>query len=139
MQKVSIDNYSKELKRAGLKMTYPRQRIFKVFQKNRNPLSAQEVASRVIDIHFVTVYRNLDSLSDAGILVKLPHGFKYKYELSDKFLPHHHHAVCLKCGATFNLKSQHIEYSIQEASELAGIRPISHHVEVSGFCKKCDN
>lgn len=137
MQKISLDKYSEELRNSGLKLTYPRQRIFQVFQKSKNPLSAQEVASRLIDIHFVTVYRNLDTLAEANILVKIPHGFKYRYELSDKFLPHHHHAVCSKCGKSFKLNSHHIEFLIDEAALVAGVKPQSHHIEVIGICTSC--
>lgn len=139
MQKITLQQYSTELQGAGLKLTYPRQRIFQVFQKTKKPLSAQEVASKLLDIHFVTVYRNLDSLSEAGILVKIPHGFKFRYELSDKFLPHHHHATCQKCGKSFKLNSQHIEFLIDEAAQVAGIKPLSHHIEVYGLCQKCQS
>jgi Fe2+ or Zn2+ uptake regulation protein len=139
MQNITIDKFNQELQNAGLKLTYPRKRIFQVFQKTKKPLSASELASKLIDIHFVTVYRNLDSLSEAGIITKLPHGFKFRYELSDKFLPHHHHATCQKCGASFKLNSTQIEYLVDEAALLAGIKPLSHHIEVMGLCNKCDN
>ena len=137
MQKITLQDYSKELKNAGLKLTYPRQRIFSLFQKSTKPLSAQEVAVQLLDIHYVSVYRNLDALSNAGILVKIPHGFKYRYELSDKFLPHHHHAVCQICNASFKLKSQRIEFLIEEASVVAGVQPLYHHIEVRGVCLSC--
>jgi Fe2+ or Zn2+ uptake regulation protein len=137
MQKITLQDYSNELKNAGLKLTYPRQRIFSLFQKTTKPLSAQEVSLLLLDIHFVSVYRNLETLSKVGILVKLPYGFKYRYELSDKFLPHHHHATCQSCSASFKLNSQKIEFLIEEASIVAGVYPVSHHIEVIGICLNC--
>lgn len=126
-----------ELKKSKLKLTYPRQRIFSVFLKTNSPLSIQELSAKLLDIHYTTVYRNAESLSRAGILNKIPHGFKFRYELSEKFMPHHHHATCEICGKSSKINSQHIEYLLDEASTVAGIKPTYHHIEVVGVCLDC--
>lgn len=47
----------------------------------------------------VSIYRSIDLFEKLGIVHRIYVGWKYKIELSDQFMAHHHHLSCLGCSA----------------------------------------
>lgn len=131
-----------QFRKKGYKITPQRQEILKAFlEGDGQPLSAEEVHRKVIEkypnIGLDTVYRNLGVLSDLEIITKLDFlEGRSRYELN--MGKHHHHLVCLNCGATEIIdfcpfKSLNLEEIEAEKNFLIK----KHSFEIFGFCQLC--
>lgn len=86
----------------------------------------------------VSLYRNLELFEKLGIVHRIYIGWKYKLELSDQFVSHHHHLSCLKCGSVIDIEDEkHIEEFITQISSKFGFTPRRHQFEIDGYCKNC--
>lgn len=132
-----------QFQKNGYKITPQRQEILKVFTENGNnqPLSAEDVHRKVVErypnIGVDTVYRNINVLLELEIISKLDfREGKSRYELNSG--KHHHHLICLGCGATepFDFcpfKSLNLEKIEKEKKFIIK----KHSFEVFGFCELC--
>lgn len=127
----------RRLRAAGLSLTGPRAEVFRILRASAGPVSIQEVIEAVDGIHFVSVYRSIDALIKAGVTIRIPIGFKNKYELSEDFKPHHHHAVCERCGGTWSVEDERAEALMRQLAAQAGLTPTRHHFELYGVCADC--
>lgn len=86
----------------------------------------------------VTVYRNIELFEKLGIVNRIYYGWKYKIELSDQFISHHHHISCIGCGKVVDIQDEkHIdEFIVSEAKRL-GFKPVRHQFEIEGLCETC--
>lgn len=86
----------------------------------------------------VSVYRNLELFEKLGLVHRMYVGWKYKFELSDEFLAHHHHLSCLDCGQVIDIEDeQHIDEFIQTVAATFHFLPRRHQFEVDGYCQEC--
>ena len=108
-----------------------------VLSESPHPLAIQEIASRTTDVHFVSVYRSIDALLKAGLIKQVPQGFKNRFELSDTFKPHHHHATCEFCGSSWEINSVELESLMKKLTIEVGLVPTKHHFEIDGVCANC--
>ena len=130
---------TKNLRRAGLKITHPRKRIFEVLeQKSTKHMTADDIHRALLvsgeDIGLATVYRVLHQFETAGLVVK--HNFEggqAYYELDSG--QHHDHMVCVETGKVIEFVSEEIEaiqekiaaargYTIEDHSLVLYVRPI---------------
>lgn len=136
-----MKNLEKRLKAKGYKITNQRRAILEVFtDTEKHLLTALEVFEAVglkdSQMNFSTVYRNLEVLTDAGIIKRynLDNGVNY-YELD--IHGHHHHLICLTCGEAktiFHCPIEAIKSSIEEETDFT---PVEHKLEIYGYCKEC--
>jgi len=129
---------TRNLRRAGLKITHPRKRIFEVLeQKGKKHMTADELYRTLLDagedIGLATVYRVLHQFESAGLVVK--HNFESgqaSYELDSGV--HHDHMVCVETGKVIEFVSEEIEalqekiaakhgYIIEDHSLVIYVRP----------------
>jgi Fe2+ or Zn2+ uptake regulation protein len=82
---------SRELRKAGLKVTHPRMRVLEILEASRSHLTAEDIYKRLLgheqDIGLATVYRVLTQFEAAGLVTK--HNFEggqAVYELADHSL-----------------------------------------------------
>ncbi len=103
------------------------------------PQSINEILAKAGDrVDRVSVYRNIELFEKLGIVHRIYIGWKYKLELSDQFIAHHHHLVCLGCGKVIDIEDEkHIDEFIQTVAAKVGFQPRSHQFEVDGYCKEC--
>lgn len=85
-----------ELHNAGFRATPARLSILRVVERAKNPLAARDIARKVPDINEVTVYRTLESFTEAALLRAGEHNRVMRYSYAAR--PHHHHMVCEDCG-----------------------------------------
>ena len=130
---------TKNLRRAGLKITHPRKRIFEVLEhKTTKHMTADDIHRALLnsgeDIGLATVYRVLHQFETAGLVVK--HNFEggqAYYELDSG--QHHDHMVCVETGKVIEFVSEEIEaiqekiaaargYTIEDHSLVLYVRPI---------------
>ena len=85
-----------------------------------------------------SVYRNVALFEQLGIVHRIYIGWKYKLELSDDFLAHHHHLSCLRCGKVIDIHDDAlVEQFIADVTKRFGFRPRRHQLEVDGICAAC--
>ena len=80
-----------------------------------------------------TVYRNLNLLSDDGIIFKLP----LPVERFDGFTNPHPHLICSGCGSVHDLKIDYDSGLDQLASESCGYQIQRHESFFFGLCPGC--
>lgn len=108
-----MEQETRELRRAGLKVTHPRMRILQIFEEDGvRHLSAEDIYRKLIgyqeDIGLATVYRVLTQFEAAGIVVK--HNFEggqAVYELDRG--KHHDHMIDVDSGKVIEFVSEDIE------------------------------
>lgn len=136
-QKTTEAKFRERIKESGMRMSDAKLLIFKLLLVVEGPVSAQEIVQKVPNVHYVSIYRSLDVLRKAGVVVQVPQRFKNLFELSDLFRPHHHHATCKVCGTTKEVHDDRIESLMNKLTKEAGLEPTEHHFELYGVCKSC--
>ena len=95
-----------------------------------------ELRKRGDSIGLTTVYRTLQSLSEAGELDALRNaeGETAYRRCSDG---HHHHLVCRSCGRTVEVSGPAVERWANAVAAEHGYREVSHDLEIFGTCSSC--
>lgn len=122
----------------GYRFTKAREATFRLLV-SPEPQSIREILKRAEGtIDRVSIYRNLGLFERLGIAHRIYMGWKYKLELSDEFIAHHHHLSCLDCGKVIDIDDErYIDEFINKVSAKVGFQPRRHQFEVDGHCEKC--
>ncbi|MFA7000867.1 MAG: Fur family transcriptional regulator [Candidatus Omnitrophota bacterium] len=134
------DEIRNSFREGSLRWTGPRRAVTELFIKCAGHLSAADVYRKLAasGVDKASVYRNLEVLRRRGVLVLSGTSERERrYELSERFRPHHHHLVCQSCGDV-------------EEIEGCGLRPLearilrkkkfkveAHELKFLGVCRKC--
>ena len=132
-----MESYHQALQAHKLRATVPRQRVFDALAGVSTPLSMADLIKRCSTVDRVTLYRTLTAFLQAGIVRIVPVGWKRMYELTESFVPHHHHMICTQCGAVIDIMSSELEEYIADVSGRAGFMESSHMIEIRGRCQSC--
>lgn len=127
----------KQLRQHGYKLTQPRRLISQVLQANQHRLlsveAIYEALGRAIDLS--TVYRNIEIFDDCGLIHKVQSDDKAMYKLICQ-ADHHHHLICLDCGATTVIDYCPLP-QLHEIAEAHQFSVSGHTLEVFGRCQAC--
>lgn len=95
-----------------------------------------ELRKRGDGIGLTTVYRTLQSLSEAGEIdvLRTDSGEAIYRRCSTH---HHHHLVCRHCGRTVEVEGPAVERWAEKIASGHGFSDISHTVEIVGACAEC--
>ncbi|HBS58532.1 MAG TPA: transcriptional repressor [Firmicutes bacterium] len=135
------DSLINKLRERGLKVTPQRRAILEALRNLDQSATALEVWDQVRrsfpDMSLDTVYRNLNMLTDIGMIgiVNLRGGEASRFEMERG--RHHHHLICLKCGDTVCLEFCPIDEHDVAAAERHGYKVVGHAVELYGYCPGC--
>lgn len=137
------DVESKDLRKAGLKVTLPRMKILEMLERSENRhLSAEDVYKALLeageDIGLATVYRVLTQFESAG-LVQRHHfeGGQSVFELDEG--GHHDHLVCLQCGCIEEFMDRVIEDRQLKVANKMGFKVTDHSLILYGLCPDCQH
>jgi Fe2+ or Zn2+ uptake regulation protein len=131
------DNFIRILKSHRLSITKQRQLLFNLLQ-DQDPLSMKELTRLVgTAIDRASVYRIIASFEATGIVRRITIGWKYKIELSEAFIAHHHHLTCVGCQRIIPINQEKLESFIAELASLNNFYPVQHQVEIQGYCQHC--
>lgn len=104
-----------------------------------NHPTADDVYSYVINQHpnisKGTVYRNLNSLSEDGLLLKIS-----VPDAADRFdhnTQMHYHIKCMNCGKFDDVFIEYMSDIDDKTSKLTGYKILSHDIVFKGFCPEC--
>lgn len=134
----------RRLAECDTRLTRGRLRLIRQLAQSDGPRSAAELHADIgNEVPQSSLYRSLAVLEETGVVT--PHYSSRgiaRYELAEWLKGHHHHLVCIQCGAVEDLTlSESMEASIQELVDeigsIAAFRPHNHALEVEGLCRKC--
>ena len=122
-------------------MNYSKQRELVLQTVLENPIHPtadgvyQQVRQQNPRISLGTVYRNLNFLSEMGMLrkISMPVG-------SDRFdgrLDEHYHMACTCCGRVFDVECGALEELDHQLLETQGFQVQKRHLLLTGLCKDC--
>jgi Fur family ferric uptake transcriptional regulator len=133
-----IDSFRQIITSNGYRLTSARESTFRLLI-SPEPQSIRELLAKANgQIDRVSVYRSLELFEKLGIVHRIYVGWKYKLELSDEFVAHHHHLSCLSCGDVIDIEDEkHIDDFIREVAHKFGFVPRRHQFEIDGYCKQC--
>lgn len=122
-----------------LRMTNQREIILRELKKSKRHLSADELYDIVKKfmprISLATVYRNLEILSETGVIRKLEISGRQKrfdFDVSD-----HDHIFCALCHKVDNLNIERKNVDSEHLGVDAGYAITGYRVEVIGICPEC--
>jgi len=95
----------------------------------------QRVRLRIPNISLGTVYRNLEILSQAGLIRKLYIGSGQKRY--DRVLHKHYHVRCVQCGRISDLPAGPFGDLEAAAGEISSFDILGHELEFEGLCGQC--
>ena len=136
----ALEDFRRRCKERGLAFTFQRQAIYEaVIDSREHPtpeLIYERVRRRIPSISLGTVYKNVKTFLDSGVLkeVTLHHG---TLRLEANMTPHHH-VVCSSCRAIHDIDQAAVEplqYSTRGVPR--GFSIESYRVEFVGLCKTC--
>ncbi|MGV1100205.1 Fur family transcriptional regulator [Thiovibrio sp. JS02] len=97
----------------------------------------QMVRKRLPKISLGTVYRNLEIMSDCGIIQKLDIGGTQKR--FDGNASTHYHVRCSQCGRVDDLNIPP-DFNVEKtASKLTRFKILRHRLEFTGLCPDCQS
>lgn len=126
---------------AGLRVTDHRLSVLMYLSKVRNPVTVYELVDALRkkdNIDQATVYRNLSSLHEAGLLRRLDfnHGHAH-YELETGRASHQ--LVCGKCETIEKIEGISIDDVVKKMLKKSKKfkQTTTHSIEIYGLCKTC--
>jgi Fur family transcriptional regulator, ferric uptake regulator len=128
------------LRSHGFKATPGRIKILNSLKKFNKPAKVDFIYDDLNgSVDRTTIYRTLDSLVEAGVVIKVDFGHSHAhYELADSN-NHHHHLICDKCGVVEDVKISNDD--ALEKSALANSKSFAkiktHSLEFFGLCHDC--
>ncbi|UUZ94898.1 transcriptional repressor [Paenibacillus sp. P25] len=121
----------------GWRITDQRKSLATLFAESSGYLSPKDVyeymRQKYPGVSFDTVYRNLRSLSEMGVLeqIYLNDGLKFRARCETH---HHHHLICLQCEKTVPFEFCPMKHMAQVPKDF---EVINHRFEVFGYCSDC--
>lgn len=135
---MTLDEAWRILQSNQFKKTKNRDRILTYFSEHDRYITANEVRSFMLEdnpnISFDTIYRNLTTFSDLGILEETELNGEKHFRMQCDISAHHHHFICTACGKTRNIPHCPME-SI--SVNLSGYEVEGHKFEIYGKCPMC--
>ena len=129
----------KELEKR-MRLTNQRQVLMEELKKVTTHPTADElydlVRQRLPRTGLGTVYRNLELLSEFGIIKKLETGGKQKR--FDGNPDPHYHIRCSMCGRVDDIHIPRLEDLDAQAADCCSYTILGHQIEFSGICADCN-
>lgn len=122
----------------GYSFTAPRKAVFAALRQ-AGPITPAALIELLADtIDRASVYRTIRLFEALGIIHRLQAGWKYRLELSDRFMPHHHHLYCISCGTYTEIPANNrLEEQVDALASMQGFQPTEHQIEIRGNCARC--
>jgi Fur family transcriptional regulator, ferric uptake regulator len=122
-------------------MTKSRDAVHEILRQSTGFRSAQDVFAAMraggSKIGLTTVYRALQSLSNAGRVDTLRTDDGESVYRACQSESHHHHLVCRRCGCTVEVAGPGVEHWAETVGAEHGFTEVTHTLEVFGTCGSC--
>ena len=125
--------------RTGIKATHQRREIYAELAATKDHPDAETlyrcVKDRIPAISMDTVYRNLRTLEEHGVVRKVgATGYRTRFDAN---MAPHHHFVCTECGLIRDFHDDRFKGYRPSRDVLAMGKIRSLHFELRGTCKTC--
>ena len=127
-------DYEQWLRRAGVRITRPRQIILRILSETENHPDAMEIFNRATEIDATislsTVYRTMKLLEEMGAIHR--HAFEGGRARFEQASGHHDHLIDLDTGDVIDFHSTKIEALQDEIARSLGYDIVHHRLELYG-------
>ncbi|MDU3153851.1 MAG: Fur family transcriptional regulator [Anaerococcus hydrogenalis] len=129
-------NFLNLLRNKNIRVTEKRRIILEKIIENNDPISAEEILEKLkndkINLDLSTIYRNLNTLEEVGLLLKNTNldGISY-FQLNTN--DHKHFITCMSCNKKFIVEN----CPIHEVEKETGFIIKGHSFEFTGICPNC--
>lgn len=128
----------------GIRLTRGRRTTILAIASMGGPRTAAEIHAMVGDtVPLSSLYRSLAVLTDVGVLSS-QHGSDgvVRFELAEWFTGHHHHLVCVSCGAVIDVtptdeQERAMAQLVENMAAESGFAVSGHRFEIEGTCSAC--
>lgn len=131
------------LRRAGQRYTAGRRALVEAIVAAERPVTTADLVAAEPALPQSTTYRNLAVLEQAGVVHRVRTADEFsRFELSEELAGHHHHLVCVSCGAVEDFTpSPRFERTLAEVigkvTSTGGFRIDTHRLDLLGSCGSC--
>ncbi len=132
---------NQELRKAGLKVTLPRIKIYQILEKagESDHFSAEDIYKILLeqseDVGLATVYRVLTQFEAAGLVSR--HHFEGGHSVFELTKDEQHdHIVCVKCGKVREFTDTNLTKRQDEIAESLGFTVTDRTLYLYGVCKE---
>jgi Fur family ferric uptake transcriptional regulator len=136
-----LEGFRCYLRDRGLPVTAPRERVAEVLFTAPGHLSADDIERTLRDrgahVGKATVYRTLELLAEAGMVVPRDFGEGFRRYERTPGRQHHEHLICLECGKVIEFVNERLERMKAHIAEEYGFRHRHHRLEIFGTCPEC--
>jgi len=128
---------------SGQRYTANRQAVVRILADADRPLTTAEVVSAGDGLAQSSVYRNLSVLEAAGVVLRIAGGDEFtRFELAEDLAGHHHHLICLQCGAVADFTvpadvETALEAALARVARSQGFSAEHHRLDLVGRCAAC--
>lgn len=128
------------LRNKNIRVTEKRRIILEKIIENNDPISAEEILTKLkkenIDLDLSTIYRNLNTLEQSGLLLKNTNldGISY-FQLNTN--DHKHFITCMSCNKKFIVENCPIHEVEKKIENETGFIIKGHSFEFTGICPDC--
>ena len=124
---------------AGIPCTIQRRALLEaVLERDDHPTANQvfeAVRVKNPQISRATVHRNLETLSELGVITKTCHtGGVARY---DARVDIHHHLVCLRCNSIVDIDDEELNAITIPDTSAFGFEVSDFRVQLRGICREC--
>lgn len=131
------------LRAVGQRYTTGRRALVEAIGQAAGPVTTAQLVAERKGLPQSTTYRNLAVLEQAGVVHRVLSGDEFaRFELSEELAGHHHHLVCVSCGAVEDFTpparvERTIANVIGQLTTATGFRAESHRLDLLGTCGDC--
>ena len=121
----------------GCRATAPRRAIAELLEQKQDSFTVEELSEELPSVGRATVFRTIKLLLEAGAVCKLATiDGSQMYSLC-RVGHHHHHSVCVQCGAVEEFSAASVERLISAISAEFPGEVIAHRIELYVICGCC--
>ena len=121
----------------GYRATAPRKAIADLLEQKQDGFTAEAISGELPSVGRATVYRTIKLLLKAGAVCKLAMMDGAQLYSLCWVGHHHHHTVCVECGAVEEFRATSIERLINEISVNIPGEIVDHRLELFVNCGLC--
>lgn len=134
-----VTAFRERCRASGLALTHQREIIYRTVLSSKHHPSPElifdEVRQQIPSISLATVYKNIHTFLEAGLLREVsPHHGSLRLEAN---LAEHHHLVCTRCKTIVDLDDSELEPIHLSRKLWAGYQILRYTVEFQGLCPAC--
>lgn len=131
------------LARRDQRYTRGRRRLVETVVAAGRPVTLPDILDIDPELTQSSAYRNLDVLERCGVVRRIAAGGDHAhFELTEPLLEHHHHLICVDCGAITDVTldddlERMVDENLAAAADEAGFTPLRHSLDLHGLCAAC--